>query len=573
MYTRKRWASVLAALIVASGAFVGVGVGSPAGAVGVVTVTPSTELVDGQSVTVEWSGLPEFPYAVAICDGPVFDLRCDLLANPPAGGAGSVVVTVHPTFVSVVGGGDFVDCRRADSDCNMLVIYVDPSTGIQGGSAPISFAGGVKPTVAVAPNTFLTDGQAVQVTLDDWDGVHVELDQCTFDSRCVLLTALDGVVDGTTTTVTVARAPEVSGERPDCVFQRQCFVRARGIVGSTSIVTKAPLWFQRAEDLQMVVTPEGGPSPRPADVAIRGLARGFTYRLSNCSVGIGPTFEPTAASRCSPSVPVTGDEQGVATATLNVSEAAGGLSCQFADRACQVVLEGSDGQVTDRRISSIRFDLGPLVLSQSTGLGAGQPVQVRGIVDPGAGSVKVRQCVSGRAPAWSRCGPALVVPTDGGGGYDAEFRVAQFVGGGHAADCLRRSCRFEVLVHDRVAGAVPIELADPQVQIRYPILRIVGEGSSARIVVRLSQPTNAEVRVWVTTRGWSAEEYVDFERVDQLVAIAPGRTRASVEIPIYADDVVEGWEAFVVDLHDQAGAMLADGGVFIPVIVGDATPA
>jgi hypothetical protein len=115
----------------------------------VVALTPSTGLLEGQTIHVDASGLrPGFSYVVQRCT-PSF--LCETL--PPiltAGldGTASFDVTASQRV------GSYGYCR---ADCRIVLAH----NGIDDGVAPFAMAVG---SLAVTPSSGLTDGQTVQVT-------------------------------------------------------------------------------------------------------------------------------------------------------------------------------------------------------------------------------------------------------------------------------------------------------------------------------------------------------------------------------------------------------------------------
>jgi hypothetical protein len=165
------------ALVVASGTTTGGVVGAAASISFLgdhtVTVTPSTGLHDGQTVTVSGTGfveqaVPGPDWAVLLCPTTAVTTplslqevvnHCDL--NPPEtsilpqpDGSFSAQLTVHKTLSTASGQ---VTCGQAPGDCSVLVASVT-RTGFQGATAPISYAKPV-PTRRDCIRTFLADHQ------------------------------------------------------------------------------------------------------------------------------------------------------------------------------------------------------------------------------------------------------------------------------------------------------------------------------------------------------------------------------------------------------------------------------
>src|SRR5882724_3477045 len=131
-----------------------------------VTVTPSTNLTEGQQVTVAATGLSHSAAAVvAECTvGTVDPNTCDttnfldVVTNPA--GAFSTPYVVHLGFIS--GAGDIVDCRT--TSCEMAVIDLGAVGSPVLSAAPLTFnPHGPTTTLKVTPSALLLDGQTVHV--------------------------------------------------------------------------------------------------------------------------------------------------------------------------------------------------------------------------------------------------------------------------------------------------------------------------------------------------------------------------------------------------------------------------
>lgn len=72
------------------------------------------------------------------------------------------------------------------------------------------------------------------------------------------------------------------------------------------------------------------------------------------------------------------------------------------------------------------------------------------------------------------------------------------------------------------------------------------EGQSAVVSIRLSSPAVQAEAFRVTARGETAEEGVDFARLDTVVTVPVGSNVATFEIPILADSVTEWQETLLV---------------------------
>jgi hypothetical protein len=153
-----------------------VGVGTtPAGAdaTHAITVTPSTGLSNGQTVTVKGTGYVETPslpegWAVVQCSALILgsvDLQnainnCDIATQPftyaQADSSGNFTqpFVVRTTITTTAGS---VTCGEAPNDCAILVAQVVDG-GFKGSAVPISFGKPV-PTLADCIRTFVGDHQ------------------------------------------------------------------------------------------------------------------------------------------------------------------------------------------------------------------------------------------------------------------------------------------------------------------------------------------------------------------------------------------------------------------------------
>jgi hypothetical protein len=104
--------------------------GAPASASpGVVSLDPSTGLVDGQHVTLSGSGLnPNFAYATVQCTSDLqqcSDERGSIGSDGNGSFAGTVVVRRYVTYADGDGVTQTVDCASAPGKCSVAVY--DPS--------------------------------------------------------------------------------------------------------------------------------------------------------------------------------------------------------------------------------------------------------------------------------------------------------------------------------------------------------------------------------------------------------------------------------------------------------------
>jgi Neocarzinostatin family len=128
-----------------------------------VTVTPSTDLVDGQQVTVRGSGYsPNSSLGVIQCKAPADgfdDCSGETARSFSANGSGGFELQYDVTRILEFGNGVEHDCAIPDS-CFVVSVYVH---GFQGrAAAPLQFR--AEPAVSAWPDTNLTDGQDIQIS-------------------------------------------------------------------------------------------------------------------------------------------------------------------------------------------------------------------------------------------------------------------------------------------------------------------------------------------------------------------------------------------------------------------------
>lgn len=135
------------------------------------SVTPSTDLVDGTRVHVELTGFRPHVYVYPfLCPSAVRSNRCasgDELLEPVAtDDAGTMSEDVLLRAINTSGRGSTFDCR--DEDCHLIVTEDQgPNNSV---TARVAFDPDAPlapdPTIAVTPSTDLVDGQSVVVTVE-----------------------------------------------------------------------------------------------------------------------------------------------------------------------------------------------------------------------------------------------------------------------------------------------------------------------------------------------------------------------------------------------------------------------
>lgn len=188
MRTRRFWGALAALMAAGVGA---VAIGTPtadAQTPPVVTIEPSTNLVDGTPVTVTVNGLtPDSWFEVVQCRaGSASDLDCDwsdyAFADADQSGQASLVMRVDALIDVGDESSDPVDCRVAGA----CVLGWWAGSGGGTGAVPLAFTPGgalaPPPTVSVSPHEGLVHRQAVTVSASGlvWSST-AQIHQCAAD--------------------------------------------------------------------------------------------------------------------------------------------------------------------------------------------------------------------------------------------------------------------------------------------------------------------------------------------------------------------------------------------------------
>jgi Neocarzinostatin family len=128
-----------------------------------VSVTPSTDLVDGQEVVVRGSGYTaSSSLGVIQCKAPADgfdDCSSQTARSFSANGSGGFQFPYEVTRILEFGNGVEHDCAVPDS-CFLVSVYIH---GFQGrAAAPLQFRS--EPAVSAWPDTNLADGQDIQIS-------------------------------------------------------------------------------------------------------------------------------------------------------------------------------------------------------------------------------------------------------------------------------------------------------------------------------------------------------------------------------------------------------------------------
>lgn len=210
-----------------------------------VTVTPNTDLVDGQEVTVRGSGYsPSSSLGVIQCKAPADgfdDCSGETARSFSANGSGGYQIQYDVTRILEFGNGEEHDCAIPDS-CFLVSVYIH---GFQGrAAAPLQFRDG--PAVSAWPDTNLTDQQQIQVNGYGYGpGSSLGIVQCptgaTSIDRCDGRTADSFSADAEgnyTRQMNVYKVLEdAHGDVTDCAIPDSCVVASVYIHGFQGLAT------------------------------------------------------------------------------------------------------------------------------------------------------------------------------------------------------------------------------------------------------------------------------------------------------------------------------------------------
>ncbi len=327
----------------------------------VLTVTPTTDLLDRQSVTVTGSGFPaESPVGVVEClDPPTWNpTNCNLrnvgFTFTEADGSFSLTYQVRRLLRT---DGATTDC----ADLGACVIAAGVNDPTDGAAVSIQFDGSVPlpppPTVTVAPTTDLLDGDTVTVIGSGFDpGAPVFVSQCASGAEPSPIpcdTSGDSFVQaddsgGFTTDLVVDRLVYVGPDPVDCAGPGACEVVVYDLYEGY-VVASVPILFDGS------VPPP--PPPTLVGSPVTGLVDGQTITLTGKGY---PRNRQLGMAQCLTSVPnspgcdltnykfVQTDDDGGFTTTFTVratyqSAGRGPVDCRTAPGICRVGAGLTDG--------------------------------------------------------------------------------------------------------------------------------------------------------------------------------------------------------------------------------------
>jgi acetyl esterase/lipase len=341
-----------------------------------VTVDPSEGLTDGQSITVAVDGIVWSDSAVAIlCRAGVTSSNdCDFgtfsFFTVDADGSGSTQLTASAVLDV---GGTAVDCREPGA-CVALVTPDSGRSARKTGTAPLAFDPDtevVVPTLTVAPDHDLVDGQTVTATGSGFGGNFVELWQCppdAADGSCELIDFADTTGPGGSFTLGVQLSAIVFGDTGPAVDCRRSAEPCQLVATPGSVTSahagRAPLAFSPDGPLvpgpTVTLDPASG-LPEQSTVTVTGS--GFTpERFANlrvCRVGDSSLCDPETETTVDP------DNHGAFTLRLGVAATfttnagpATEVDCRAAP-GCEVVAFDFSGLRTRRGSAPLGFAPAP----------------------------------------------------------------------------------------------------------------------------------------------------------------------------------------------------------------------
>ena len=402
---------------------------------GTLTVTPDTDLVQFQSVTLTGAGFPAGVGAQIIectTDATSFD-ECN--QNGPGfatvGSAGTFSLPYSVRRILHLTSGD-VDCATSPGACSLFASTYGGTSIVA--SAPVEFDAGVPvpppPTITAAPDTDLVEGQSITVTGSAFPpGASIGLGECTTGGGaggCGFGFGGFAVADGTgafSATLVARRGIRSFATYPptivDCAGVPQaCSVQAFVFDGGDT--AEAPIDFDPTAPIAtptVTVAPQFGLADR-ALVAVHGegYAPGDEVIVAQCEAGAA-IFGPGCASRGY--VTTRADPSGAIDVDVRVHRdltypdgggpvLAGAVNCSDAVGACIVRAESSDEPLVTTDVP-LGFDPtavapGPVITTTPTGpFGNGQQVVVHGSgFTPGA-PLGLGECLAGVDPTGHTC--------------------------------------------------------------------------------------------------------------------------------------------------------------------------
>jgi len=564
-----------------------------------ITVTPHTDLLNGQVAAIEGAGFSRGAWIdLEQCTATRSECRYLEVASTTTDDAGAFSETVALKRRIPVWEGDPIDC--AVDACEIVASTWADGTS-QVARASVSFDPSVPvpppPTLAVDPPAGLVDKQLVTVTGSGWtpgDAVYVQLcadigggnESCSFPERY-----LQVGTDGTFTQKLGVRrffsfyVWGISEQRFDCASAPgACHIDAMNV---DDMLEKAAVG--------LAFDPDAPPAPPPT-IVVRPSTGLVDHQVVNVH---GEGFLPGAdlmlqqcvassdLSDCRGYAYVTAADDGTIDAELEVRRLVGSMSGPPSDCAVDacVITAGTWWDFTEIATAALAFDpdapfVRPVVtVTPNVGLEDAQKVSVLGSGFSPNASIGVAQCWGG-AVSPSDCDLSTVVYThaDEKGAFVQEFAVRSYRRSGSSdsagRDCIEPgACVIGAanLSDFGEAGRDWLTFGDP------PVVDVgsaeVAEGDDgttvAGVPVMLSEPSGAPVAVHYELIGGTAASPADFAAASGTLVIDAGATEATLEVAVVGDDLIEPDETLQVKLSDPVHAWLGEGAGLLTILDDD----
>ena len=411
------------------------------------TVTPSTLLLDGQTVTVTGAGyVPNRSVGVIQCPDPALTSGANCafstlqFVTPDASGAFSVTVRVTRIIRA---NGATTDC----ADLGACLIGAGTGAADEGADASIRFDPSVPPppppTLAVTPSTDLLDGQAVTVSGANFPAnAAVTLTECldpaaTPSLTCTPFGYVSAPTDATgafSVTYPVARIVRTFDGRTDCAGLVTCVIAA----GS----------YSPGELVAAIAFDASVPPPPPPTIVVTpstDLLDGDTVRvtgsgfdpdapvaLAECAVGLSPL------GGCTPSYSgVTVAADGTFATDLVVDRITylpdgTPVDCAQPDACVVSAVDFRFGE--EAATAPVRFDpsVAPppppsITVTPSQDLADGQLVEVSGSGFPRRQTVGIVECRAASGQDGCDLSNLLFVLTDEDGRFRADMELYRYL--------------------------------------------------------------------------------------------------------------------------------------------------
>jgi len=348
---------------------------NPAGAVPVMTATPSTGLIDGQVVHVEVTGLQASTLAgIALCIGSHGYDGCDSsdiqLISTDADGHFSTDYAVQAILNTPLGT---FDCRDAANACGLAAntSYTDFGAALLGVSFDPTGPLLPPPTATATPSTGLIDRQSIHITgsgfrpnrsvaMVECIGGSSDYYKCSNSYDPYPTVATDGTIDATMAVRTLLHA--IDGTTVDC----------RTSAGACEIQVGSPDQPTNRIHLPLAFDPNAPLAPPPTmDVTpSTGLIDGQVVTVTghgffpNTPIGISECATTTSVGSCSGGTTAFSDTDGTISIDVPVRArlwAGEILDCRDASVDCSLQAY-SYVEPDDNAVTSLSFDPnGPLL--------------------------------------------------------------------------------------------------------------------------------------------------------------------------------------------------------------------